>query len=146
MEYKTLRYPGHAHIMEAIRDVGLLSSDPIDVKGQRVIPRDVAVAAMTPHLHKPDARDLVALRVIVEGTKSGQARTHTWELVDRYDDARQISAMERCTGFSLSITAQLQMVGAVAPAGVHTPDECIPGDRYISELAARGVAVHERVS
>ena len=43
MEYKTLRYPGHAHIMEAIRDLGLLDLTPVDVKGSKVIPRDVVV-------------------------------------------------------------------------------------------------------
>ena len=146
MEYKTLRYPGHAKIMEAIRDLGLLSLDPVDVKGQRVVPRDVAVAVMTPHLHKPDARDLVALRVIVAGTKAGKPVTQTWELIDRYDDARHISAMERSTGFSLSITGQLQVAGAIKPAGVSTPDECVPGVRYITELAARGIKIREDVS
>ncbi len=30
MEYKTLRYPGHAHIMEAIRELGLLDLEPAD--------------------------------------------------------------------------------------------------------------------
>ncbi len=44
MEYKTLRYPGHAHIMEAIRDLGLLDTEPVEVKRQQVSPRDVAVA------------------------------------------------------------------------------------------------------
>ena len=29
MEYKTLRYPGHAELMEAIRALGLLEMDPI---------------------------------------------------------------------------------------------------------------------
>jgi lysine 6-dehydrogenase len=145
MEYKTLRYPGHAHIMEAIRDLGLLGLDPIDVKGQRVVPRDVAVAAMTPHLRKPHGEDLVALRVIVEGVKDGKPVTYTWELIDRYDSAHRISAMERSTGFSLSITGQMQAAGAVGPAGVHTPDECIPGARYIAELAARGIAIQEHV-
>jgi lysine 6-dehydrogenase len=145
MEYKTLRYPGHAHIMEAIRDLGLLGMEPIDVKGQQVVPRDVAVAAMMPHLRKPQGKDLVALRVFVEGTKAGKPITHTWELVDRFDEARGISAMERTTGYSLAITGQLQAEGAVE-AGVHTPDECIPGERYIKELAKRGIAIREHVS
>jgi lysine 6-dehydrogenase len=145
MEYKTLRYPGHAHIMEAIRDLGLLGMEPIDVKGQPVVPRDVAVAAMMPHLRKPRGKDLVALRVLVEGTKGGKPVTHTWELVDRFDDARGISAMERTTGYSLAITGQLQAEGAV-DAGVQTPDECIPGVRYITELAKRGIVIREHVS
>src|SRR6185436_9089852 len=32
MEYKTLRYPGHARAMETIRELGLLELDPVDVK------------------------------------------------------------------------------------------------------------------
>jgi lysine 6-dehydrogenase len=143
MEYKTLRYLGHAHIMEAIRDLGLLDAEPIDVKGVKVSPRDVAVATMGPHLLKPKGRDLVALRVIVDGTKAGRPVTHTFQLVDRHDEGRGISAMERTTGYSLSITGQLQAEGAITPPGVHTPDECVPGDRYIAELAKRGIVIHD---
>jgi lysine 6-dehydrogenase len=146
MEYKTLRYPGHAHIMEAIRDLGLLDLEAIDVKGAKISPRDVAVAAMGPHLRKPKGRDLVAMRVIVEGTKNGKAVTSTFEMVDRHDEAHGITAMERTTGFSLSITGQLQAEGAIKPAGVHTPDECVPGERYMAELAKRGIVIRDTIS
>jgi lysine 6-dehydrogenase len=141
MEYKTLRYPGHAAIMEAIRELGLLELEPIDVKGVRVAPRDVAVAAMGPRLTKQQGKDLVALRVTVKGKKAGQPKTVTFELIDRYDEQRGISAMERTTGYSLSITGQMQARGQVKPTGVHTPDECIPAEKYISELAKRGVEI-----
>jgi len=141
MEYKTLRYPGHARIMEAIRDLGLLDLDPVDVKGIRVSPRDVAVAQMGPRLTRTDATDLVALRVVVSGTKSGKPKTIKYELVDRYDEERGISAMMRTTGYSLSITGQMQARGEVKPAGVHTPDECMPGQQYIEELQSRGIRI-----
>jgi lysine 6-dehydrogenase len=144
MEYKTLRYPGHAHIMEAIRDLGLIDLAPVNVKGQQVSPRDVAVAVMGPRLRRPRGHDLVALRVMVQGNCGGKAVTYEWELVDRFDESRQITAMERCTGYSLSITGQLQAEGATGPAGVHTPDEAVPGERYIAELAKRGVIIRER--
>ena len=146
MEYKTLRYPGHAKIMEAIRELGLLELEPVQVKGTTVVPREVAIAQMQPRLTKQNSPDLVALRVVVTGTKGGKAVTHTFELVDRYDAATGISAMMRTTGYSLSITGQLQADGAVTPAGVHTPDECMPGERYIAELAKRGVVISERSS
>ena len=139
MEYKTLRYPGHAKIMEAIRDLGLLDLEPIDVKGKKVSPRDVAVAAMTPHLMKKKP-DLVALRVTVAGTSRGRAETRAWELVDRFDEAHGISAMMRTTGYSLAITGLMQARGGIA-AGVHTPDECIPAQQYITELSRRGVDI-----
>ena len=143
MEYKTLRYPGHAQIMEAIRELGLLELDPIDVKGARVSPRDVAVAAMGPRLTKQHGKDLVALRVTVRGKKNGAAKTIAFELVDFYDEEKGISAMMRTTGYSLSITGQMQARGEVKPAGVHTPDECIPAQKYIDELAKRGICIRE---
>jgi len=146
MEYKTLRYPGHAKIMEAIRDLGLLVNEPVDVKGTKVVPRDVAIAQMQPRLVKKDSPDLVALRVIVTGKKGGKPVTHTFELVDRLDATHGISAMMRTTGFSLSITGQMQAEGAIAEAGVHTPDECMPGERYVAALAKRGILIRQTVS
>ncbi len=143
MEYKTLRYPGHAAIMEAIRELGLLELEPIDVKGVRVAPRDVAIAAMGPRLTKPKGKDLVALRVTVKGKKSGTDKTVNFELIDRYDEEHGISAMMRTTGYSLSITGQMQARGEVKPSGVHTPDECIPAEKYIAELAKRGIGIIE---
>jgi lysine 6-dehydrogenase len=141
MEYKTLRYPGHAKIMEAIRDLGLLDLEPISVKGTKVAPRDVAVAAMGPHLTKPKSPDLVALRVEVSGRKNGAPKKLGWELIDKYDAEHGISAMMRTTGYSLSITGQMQARGEIKPNGVHTPDECIPAREYIEELGKRGINI-----
>jgi len=143
MEYKTLRYPGHAKIMEAIRELGLLDLKPVDVKGMKVVPRDLVVAAMGPKLTKPDAHDLVALRVVTEGKKAGKPKRIGWELVDYYDEKTGISAMERSTGYSLSITGQMQARGEIGKAGVFTPDEAIPAEKYISELGRRGVMIKE---
>jgi len=143
MEYKTLRYPGHAVIMEAIRDLGFLDRDPIDVKGGHVSPRDVAIATMGPRLTKPGSKDLVALRVTVRGAKGGKAAQIGWELVDFYDEQHGISAMMRTTGYSLSITGQMQARGDITLKGVHTPDECVPAEKYIAELGKRGVIIRE---
>lgn len=141
MEYKTLRYPGHAAIMRAIRDLGLLDTAEVDVKGQRVSPRDVFVKVAGDHLRKGKP-DLVALRVTVTGRREGRRETRAWEVVDRYDAEHGISAMMRTTGYTLSITGQLQAAGAIAP-GVHTPDEILPATRYFDMLASRGIAVRE---
>jgi lysine 6-dehydrogenase len=143
MEYKTLRYPGHAVIMEAIRDLGFLDQDPVEVKGGRVAPRDVAVATMGPRLTKPGGHDLVAMRVTVRGTKAGKSKEFGWELVDFYDEEHGISAMMRATGYSLSIIGQMQARGDIELKGVHTPDECVPAAKYIEQLAKRGVNIRE---
>jgi lysine 6-dehydrogenase len=145
MEYKTLRYPGHAEIMRAIRGLGLLDLEPVDVQGTSVVPRQVFIACAEPRLKRPEGRDVVALRVEVEGTRNGAPERIVYDLIDLYDEARHISAMERTTGFSLSITGQLQARGAVTGHGVLTPDEAVPADVYIEELAARGIEIRRRV-
>ena len=143
MEYKTLRYPGHAALMESIRELGLLDLEPVDVKGHHVVPRDVFIATVGPRLTKPHGRDLVALRVVAQGTKGGKPKTVGWELLDYFDEQRGISAMERTTGFSLAIIGMMQVRQQVASAGVLTPDEAIPPDLYVAELAKRGIGIRE---
>jgi lysine 6-dehydrogenase len=143
MEYKTLRYPGHAEIMETIRALGLLDLNPVDVKGQKVVPRDVFVSVVGPKLTKPKGKDILALRVTITGTKGGKPATRQFDLIDRYDEKHGISAMMRTTGYSLSITGQMQVRGEVTPPGVWTPDECMPAERYIAELRKRGMDVKE---
>ena len=142
MEYKTLRYPGHAAIMKAIRDLGLLELQPIKVRGKEVVPRDVFIASVSPKLTKPEGRDLVALRVEVRG--GGRDGRHVaWQLLDYFDEARGISAMMRTTGYSLAITGLMQVDGRIAAPGVHTPDETVPFGEYLNELARRGVEIRE---
>jgi lysine 6-dehydrogenase len=143
MEYKTLRYPGHAAIMRPIRDLGLLDAKPVLVKGQRVIPRDLFIAAVHPKLHKPQGQDLVALQVEVSGRKNGRPANVKFRLMDYYDCVHGISAMMRTTGYSLSITGQMQADGRVGLKGVHTPDEAVPFEAYVTELGRRGVKIEE---
>ncbi|HKH84117.1 MAG TPA: saccharopine dehydrogenase C-terminal domain-containing protein [Gemmatimonadales bacterium] len=143
MEYKTLRYPGHVAIMRPIRELGLLANEPIDVKGKKVAPRDMFIAAVHPRLHKPEGRDLVALQVQVTGQKVGKPARVTFRLLDYYDAQHGISAMMRTTGYSLSITGQMQVDGRVTAKGVHTPDEAMPFDAYVGELDKRGIRIEE---
>lgn len=143
MEYKTLRYPGHAAVMETIRALGLLDLEPVDVQGTKIVPRDAFIAVVGPRLTKPKGKDVLALRVSVEGRSGETSRTVAWELVDSYDEDHHISAMMRTTGYSLSITGMMQVRNQVQPPGVHTPDECISAPTYIAELAKRGVNIRQ---
>ena len=63
-------------------------------------------------------------------------------LLDWYDREHRISAMMRTTGFSLSLTAQLQAAGKT-PKGVLTPDEATPFREYVDGLASHGVRITE---
>src|SRR5438445_4131367 len=140
MEYKTLRYPGHVAIMRPIRDLGLLDLTPVKVKGQEVVPRDAFIATVSPKLTQSEGRDFVALRVDVRGRNGERA---AWQLLDYYDEAHGISAMMRTTGYSLAITGLMQVDGRISANGVRTPDEAVPFEEYVNELARRGVEIRE---
>lgn len=141
LEYKTLRYPGHARIMEAIRELGLLSQEPVDVDGREVVPRDVFVACARPKLEHPDEPDLVALRVVGTGERDGRDVTLTWNLLDREDEETGISAMMRCTGYSLSVVGLMLARDGIDRTGVLPPDEGIPYGPFVEALADRGVEI-----
>ena len=141
MVYKTLRYPGHAELMKAMRDLGLFDLEPVEVDGCEVAPRDVFIEVVGPRLRNPEGDDLVALRVEVAGTSGGTDKTVRYELIDYYDADSGVTAMMRTTGYSLAVTALMQVDGRIREKGVRTPDECVPPGPYVSELAAHGIAI-----
>jgi len=141
LEYKTLRFPGHAALMTGVRALGLLDTVPVEVGGASVVPRDLFIAAASPRLRRPGSQDQVVLRVDVTGERGGKAARIRWELIDVGDVDQGITAMMRSTGFSLAITALLQASGETLHRGVATPDLAIPADRYVERLAERGVRI-----
>ena len=144
VEYKTLRYPGHAKIMWAIRELGLLDLKPVNVKGTSVVPRDAFIASVDTRLRKPDSPDLVALKVVVSGRLKGKPATMTFQLIDHHDAKHKMSAMMRTTGYSLSITGQMQVAGTVGGPGVRTAYEGTQYAPYVAALRARGIVIEEQ--
>ena len=141
VEYKTLRYPGHARIMRVIRELGLLSDRDVDYNGSRVNPRKFFIQQITPLLANEHGGDMVVARVEVAGEKGGQPARIRYEVIDYHDPATGITAMARTTGFSLSITALMQARGQVTAPGVGTPDEVIRPELFVEELVRRGIRV-----
>lgn len=141
LEYKTLRYPGHAGIMRAIRDLGLLDTEPVEVEGRQVSPRGVFLACAQPRLERSDEPDLVVLRVVAAGRRGGRPAELTWNLLDLKDEETGITAMMRCTGFALSVTGLLLGRGRITRRGVLPSDEGIPYGPFVEELGARGIDI-----
>src|SRR5690606_15148584 len=119
-------------------------TEPVDVQGESVGPRSLFIACAEPRLRRPEGRDLVALRVEVEGEKEGRQRRIVYDLLDDYDEETGISAMERTTGVSLAITGVMEMAGRSAEHGVFTADQGVPAEEWMRELDWRGVRNKER--
>jgi lysine 6-dehydrogenase len=111
------------------------------VDGCQVVPRQLFIELVRPVLERDDGEDLVALRVAVWGRKGNVERSVRFDLLDFYDRVHGITAMMRTTGYSLALTAVMQIEGRIREKGVRTPDECVPPDAYIEGMRTRGVKI-----
>lgn len=142
---KTVRWPGYAEKVTVLRELGLLSEEPLDVDGVRVIPKHVVDAALYPSVRmSPEDRDITAYRVTAIGEKDGRPATRTAEMIDRYDEKTGFTSMARTTAFTAAIAARMTARGDLPrPAGPFvTPEQAIFGDRFhvmIDELDRMGV-------
>ena len=140
---KTLRWPGHFAAWKAYMDAGLLETEPVDVGGVPVVPRDVLHAVLDPKLRaKPGEPDLVIVRVLAKGRRGGQPAEVVVELIDRFDEETGFTAMERTTGWDGSIKAIMNAHG-VTPRGAHPAEIAVPGPLYAEELRRRGFSLTE---
>ncbi|MEM2905664.1 MAG: saccharopine dehydrogenase family protein [Candidatus Bathyarchaeia archaeon] len=119
---KTLRYSGHAGKMRLLKDLGFLDESPLEVNGLAVAPWKVTAKLLEKKLSAPGVKDLVAMRVEVSGLKDGSEACYVYRLLDRYDEARNITAMGRTTAYTASTVVQLLAKGTIEERGVIPPE------------------------
>ncbi len=144
LEYKTIRYKGHAEKFKLLADLGFLdSANKVEVDNQEVPVRSVVREALKKKLELGTKPDAVLLRVIVAGEKAQQQVTYEYEMVVRKDMTINETAMARATANTISVVAQMIGAGVIKEHGVFPPESVVPGDTYIEEMAKRGVVIKE---
>lgn len=147
LEYKTIRYKGHAEKFQVLIDLGLLSRDrTVRMNRQSFKVRDMMRAFLTPQLQLGDKSDAVLLRVIVQGKENEKQTTYEYNLITEKDTTQNITAMARATASTISIVAQMIGTGKITKRGVYPPEKIVPGQLYIEKLGERGVVIQESKS
>lgn len=140
---KTLRWPGHFAEWKAYMQAGLLETEPVEVQGVKVSPREMLHALMEPKLRaKPGEPDLVIVRILAKGRRNGRAAQVQLELIDRYDEATGFTAMERTTGWDAAIKS-IMNAQRITPRGVNPAEIAVQGPTYVAELRKRGFNLTE---
>lgn len=138
-ENKVLRYPGHFHTFEAYKRLGLFSETPIEVNGQKIVPRQVYHALLEPQIKAPPGmKDICIMRAIGIGKKDGRDQKVMVDLIDRYDEQTGFTAMERLTGWHCALMMGFQ-ARKVIPAGAHRMEQAVPASRVMEEVRKRGI-------
>ncbi len=141
----TLRHPGHFAQLRAFYDLGLWDLDPIQVGDGEVVPRDVFHALFEPKVTFPQDKDLVIVRVKAVGKKDGRDAESFVEVIDYFDEETGFTAMERGTGWSAAIVAEMMARGQT-PRGAGGVETQVPARPFVEELRRRGINVTEKVT
>jgi saccharopine dehydrogenase-like NADP-dependent oxidoreductase len=119
MKEKTLRYPGHIRLIEALKAAGFFSERPVQVEGQTIRPLDVTNQVLMQEWKlKPEEPEFTIMRILLEG--GGQAVVY--DLYDEYDRDTKLSSMARTTGFTATAAANMLLDGIFKEKGVFPPE------------------------
>jgi len=122
-------------LIQEQKNTGLLSTDPVDIKGTQITPYDIALKLWETI---PEGRDngpqSSGLKVIVKGKKDGQTITYTADMVGR---------MAPGTGLPASIASLMMDAGDVKVKGVVAPEGCIDPAKFIGAFLKRGARIHQ---
>ena len=124
MKEKTLRYPGHAEYMRALKESGFLSKEKIDVNGNQVSPLDFTSKILIKEWKLGETeKELTVMRVTLKGENAqGQKEEIVYNLFDEYCEETNMSSMARTTGYTAAAAANLFLEGLFSEKGVFPPE------------------------
>ena len=136
LDYKTLRYPGHAKAMQWLYHLGLFSSEPVVVDGQSIVPRHLVADRIAAHVPLGQ-RDLTVVRVEFQG----RGQVHRLDIIDEYDPTGNLTSMMRMTAFPAAIILQMICDGRIAKRGVVPQEVAVDPAGFVEELPPRGIRI-----
>jgi lysine 6-dehydrogenase len=145
LQNKTLRHPGHFAQLRAYYDLGLWDLNPLKVGKMEVVPRDLFHALFEPKVTFPEDKDMVIVRVKTTGKKDGREAESLVQVIDYFDEETGFTAMERCTGWTAALVAEMMARGET-PRGASGVARQVPARPYVEQLRQHGIDVTEEVT
>ena len=142
-QLKVLRYPGTFAQLKAFSDLGLFDPEPVHVKGREVIPRELFNALFEPQVRVDDVKDVCIVRAHAKGKKNGLPTEAVVEVIDYYDETTGFTAMQRMTGWHISIVAAM-IARHNIPTGAIPLELAVPAGSFVREAKKRGFKITER--
>lgn len=144
LEYKTVRYKGHAEKFQLMKELGFFDRDNVvEVDGVQVKVRDVVREALKKKLYLGKKQDAVVLRTIIVGEKSGEQVTYEYETILKREENSEVTAMAQVTAGTIASVAIMIGDGTISKRGVFPPETIVPGKQYIEKMNKRGVVIKE---
>ncbi len=136
----TCRWPGYAAKITVLKEMGMLSLEPVEVEGVQIAPKKFLDALLYPHVKLEEGeKDITLFRVEALGEKKGRPRKYKVEMVDRYDEELGFTSMARTTAYTGAIVARMIARGDIETSGFLMPEQVVTGslfDKLLDELTA----------
>ncbi len=142
LDYKTIRYAGHCEKFKTMIDLGFCSSEEILADYAKVTPRKIFGELLQKHL-PADEPDFVLIRLEFVGEQNGETKRLRYDIVDKFDETTNLSAMMRTTAFPASIIAQMMAKGDVKMRGATPQEKAIDAEKFVAELERRNIKIIE---
>ena len=144
---KTIRWPGFADKIAILREMGLISTDPVSVDGVMVVPKRMLDAVIGPRVKlREGERDLVLLRVEARGARGVAQQRIVTDMVAGYDTLLGFTAMSRTTSLTAISVARMIGRGEIRGYGVLSPEQYVTGpqfERLRNDLAEYGLVLRQ---
>ncbi|MBK8608775.1 MAG: saccharopine dehydrogenase NADP-binding domain-containing protein [Chitinophagaceae bacterium] len=119
MKEKTLRYPGHIALMQALIKAGFLNTAPVQVKGQQISPLDFTSSLLFDQWKLGESEAEFTLMQI---KLTDAEKTICYDLYDEYDPETQTSSMSRTTGYTCTAAVNMLIEKLFTEKGVFPPE------------------------
>lgn len=130
LDYKTLRYPGHWDRIRMLYKLGFFGQE--EVKG--IKPREISEYLIEKAI-KYDGKDMLILKVRVGNDRE----KIDFQVVDFYNDTTKHSAMQRMTGYSAAIVAEMIVNNVIREKGVLKIEESVSPVKFINAWKERDI-------
>ncbi len=144
MKEKTLRYPGHAGLINSFKEAGFFDKKEIEVEGKKIKPLDFTSSILFDNWKlEPNESEFTAMLINIKGKENGKLKKYTFNLFDKFDEKKKISSMSRTTGYTCSSIARQVLNNNYSVKGISPPEfvganeNCY--NEIINDLTNRGI-------
>lgn len=144
MKEKTLRYPGHIALVQALKQAGFFDEVEIEFNGKKIRPLDFTSKLLFDQWKlQPGEEEFTIMTVKIEGSLGGESIIVEYFLYDEYDSVNQTSSMSRTTGYTCTAAVNMMAENLFTAKGVFPPElvgkQKVCFDFMMSYLAERNV-------
>jgi lysine 6-dehydrogenase len=123
MKEKTLRYPGHIALIQALQAAGFFSEDEILLNGNSIRPIDFTSKLLFDQWKlQPSEEEFTIMDIIIKGTKDEKEQMVRYYLYDEFDVKTQTSSMSRTTAYTCSAAVNMIAQDLFSNKGVFPPE------------------------